>query len=125
VLRWELHEHRNERRAALADHAAPQPSVGDEQDDAARRHEGTAIDQERSTDALVPGVVRDEPGGNRNRSSRARGRSGQRRASSSTWSAVLSGSASAIDNVLLDNAHKHQPHGSGDHDLAHVRYAGR
>ena len=54
-----LHERRDEgdeRRSALADHAAPQPAVGDGQYDAARSHEGAAVNHERSTDALIPGV---------------------------------------------------------------------
>jgi hypothetical protein len=54
-----LHQRRDEgdeRRSALADHAAPQPAVGNEQYDAARSHEGAAVDHERSTDALIPGV---------------------------------------------------------------------
>ena len=61
-----LHERRDEgdeRRSALADHAAPQPTVGNEQYDATRSHEGAAVDHERSTDALTPGVLRNEPSG--------------------------------------------------------------
>src|SRR5215212_8127637 len=61
-----LHERRDEgdeRRSALADHAPPQPAVGNEQYDAARSHEGAAVDNERSTDALIPGVLRNEPSG--------------------------------------------------------------
>lgn len=61
-----LHERRDEgdeRRSALADHAPPQPAVGNEQYDAARSHEGAAVDHERSTDALIPGVLCNEPSG--------------------------------------------------------------
>jgi hypothetical protein len=35
--------------ATSADHAAPQPTVGNEQYDATRSHEGAAVDHERST----------------------------------------------------------------------------
>jgi len=51
-------DHCEDGRAALADHAPPQPSIGNEEDDAASRHKGTAIDEKRAADTFVPGVVR-------------------------------------------------------------------